>query len=264
MRRELSEKEILDTVRDIRHEAPGIGAYKLYLMLKELYPDGMRGRDWFYGLMHESHLMLKPGKRRHTTSSNHPYRKYKNMIKGLTVNRINQLWVADITYIDTDEGVAYLHLLTDAFTHEIIGWVLSDSLVASNTVTALEMGISHVSPLGFDGLIHHSDRGVQYCCNQYIDRLQAIKATISMTEDYKPTDNDLGRLYVRFNEYPLFKKKVPAPMPTAKPTKPKIAFQSPPARRRIKRKGQPRNMRQPIITKKPRIKRVMGALPPLA
>ena len=83
MRRELSEKEILDTVRDIRHEAPGIGAYKLYLMLKELYPDGMRGRDWFYGLMHESHLMLKLGKRRHTTSSNHPYRKYKNMIKGL-------------------------------------------------------------------------------------------------------------------------------------------------------------------------------------
>lgn len=55
MRRELSEKEILDTVRDIRHEAPGIGAYKLYLMLKELYPDEMRGRDWFYGLMHESH-----------------------------------------------------------------------------------------------------------------------------------------------------------------------------------------------------------------
>ena len=192
MRRELSEKEILDTVRDIRHEAPGIGAYKLYLMLKELYPDGMRGRDWFYGLMHESHLMLKPGKRRHTTSSNHPYRKYKNMIKGLTVNRINQLWVADITYIDTDEGVAYLHLLTDAFTHEIIGWVLSDSLVASNTVTALDMGISHVSPLGFDGLIHHSDRGVQYCCNQYIDRLQAIKATISMTEDYKPTDNAIA------------------------------------------------------------------------
>lgn len=169
MCRELSEKEILDTVRDIRHEAPGIGAYKLYLMFKELYPDEMRGRDWFYGLMHESHLMLKPGKRRHTTSSNHPYRKYKNMIKGLTVNRINQLWVADITYIDTDEGVAYLHLLTDAFTHEIIGWILSDSLVASNTVTALDMGISHVSPLGFDGLIHHSDRGVQYCCNQYID-----------------------------------------------------------------------------------------------
>ncbi|WP_220446350.1 integrase core domain-containing protein, partial [Parabacteroides distasonis] len=76
--------------------------------------------------------------------------------------------------------------------HEIIGWVLSDSLVASNTVTALDMGISHVSPLGFDGLIHHSDRGVQYCCNQYIDRLQAIKATISMTEDYKPTDNAIA------------------------------------------------------------------------
>ena len=192
MRRELSEKEILDTVRDIRHEAPGIGAYKLYLMLKELYSDQKRGRDWFYGLMHESHLMLKPGKRRHTTSSSHPYRKYKNMIKGLTVNSINQLWVADITYIDTDESMAYLHLLTDTFTHEIIGWVLSDSLVASNTVTALDMGILCVSHQGIDGLIHHSNRSVQYCCNQYIDRLQAIKATISMTEDYKPTDNAIA------------------------------------------------------------------------
>lgn len=192
MRRELSEKEILDAVRAIRKEAPGIGAYKLYLMLRELYPDEMRGRDWFYRLMHESHLMLKPGKRRHTTSSNHPYRKYQNKIKGLIISKVNQLWVADITYIDTDEGVAYLHLLTDAFTHEIIGWALSDSLVASNTVTALDMGVSRMSHLGLEGLIHHSDRGVQYCCNQYIERLQTIQATISMTEDHKPTDNAIA------------------------------------------------------------------------
>lgn len=192
MRRELSEKEILDTVSSIRREAPGIGAYKLFLMLKELYPGEMRGRDWFYKLMHESHLMLKPGKRRHTTNSNHPYRKYKNMIKGMEINRVNQLWVADITYIDTDEGMAYLHLLTDAFTHEIIGWELSDSLVASNTVAALDMGICRMSHLGLEGLIHHSDRGVQYCCNQYVERLRKIQATISMTEDYKPTDNAIA------------------------------------------------------------------------
>ena len=94
--------------------------------------------------------------------------------------------MADITYIETDTGVVYLHLLTDAFTHEIIGWTLFDSLVASNTVAALDMGIKNVAYLGLDGLIHHSDRGVQYCCNQYIEHLRGINATISMTEDYKP------------------------------------------------------------------------------
>ena len=192
MRKELSESEVVTTVREIRDKAPGIGAYKLFLILRDLYPQEMRGRDWFYRLMHEHHLMLKPQRRRHTTNSNHNYRKYKNLIKGMTVVRVNQLWVADITYIETDTGVVYLHLLTDAFTHEIIGWTLSDSLVASNTVAALDMGIKNVAYLGLDGLIHHSDRGVQYCCNQYIEHLRGINATISMTEDYKPTDNAIA------------------------------------------------------------------------
>ena len=192
MQRELSESEIVRTVEEIRTQAPGIGAYKLFLILKDLYPKEMRGRDWFYHIMHVHSLMLKPQRRRHTTNSNHNFRKYKNRIKEMKVTRPNQLWVADITYIDTDEGVIYLHLLTDAYTHEIIGWVLSDSLVAANTVAALEMGIASVSHLGLDGLIHHSDRGVQYCCNQYINRLQSIHALISMTEDYNPTDNAIA------------------------------------------------------------------------
>ncbi len=196
MRKELSESEVVTTVREIRTQAPGIGAYKLFLMLRELYPQEMRGRDWFYRLMHEHHLMLKPQRRRHTTNSNHNYRKYSNLIKGLSIVHANQLWVADITYIDTDTGVVYLHLLTDAFTHEIIGWTLSESLVASNTVAALDMGIENVAYLGLRGLIHHSDRGVQYCCHQYIEHLREINATISMTEDYKPTDNAIAE---RFN-----------------------------------------------------------------
>ncbi len=136
--------------------------------------------------------MLKPQRRRHTTNSNHNYRKYKNLAKGMKVTRPNQLWVADITYIDTDEGVAYLHLLTDAFTHEIIGWTLSDSLAASGTVAALNMGIARVSHMGLEGLTHHSDRGVQYCCNDYVSRLREIHAAISMTGDYKPTDNAIA------------------------------------------------------------------------
>ena len=167
MRKELSETEVITTVKEIRSQAPGIGAYKLFLMLRELYPKEMKGRDWFYRLMHENHLMLKPQRRRHTTNSNHNYLKYSNLIKGISIVRANQLWVADITYIDTDTGVVYLHLLTDAFTHEIIGWILSDSLVSTNTVAALDMGIEKVAYLGLEGLIHHSDRGVQYCCSVY-------------------------------------------------------------------------------------------------
>lgn len=192
LRLELTDDEIVRTVKDIRGRAPGLGAYKLFLMLKELYPKEMSGRDRFYRLMHERHLMLKPQRRRHTTNSNHNYRKYKNMAKGFIPTGLNRLWVADITYIDTDEGVAYLHLLTDAFTHEIIGWTLSDSLVADNTVAALDMAIASMAYAGLDGLIHHSDRGVQYCCNKYIERLKAVGATISMTEDYKPTDNAIA------------------------------------------------------------------------
>lgn len=159
MRKEVSEAEIIATVREIRSQAPGIGVYKLFLMLRELYPQEMKGRDWFYRLMHEHHLMLRPQRRRHTTSSNHNYRKYKNLTKGLSVVRANQLWVADITCIDTDTGVVYLHLLTDVFTHELIGWTLSESLVASNTVAALDMGIKNVAYMGLGGLIHHSDHG---------------------------------------------------------------------------------------------------------
>ena len=97
MRKELSETEVITTVKEIRSQAPGIGAYKRFLMLRELYPEEMKGRDWFYRLMHENHLMLKPLRRRHTTNSNHTYRKYSNLTKGVSIVRANQLWVADIT-----------------------------------------------------------------------------------------------------------------------------------------------------------------------
>lgn len=192
MQLELTESDIVDKIKEIRSHAPGIGAYKLFLILKDTFPRQMPGRDAFYRLMHDHHLMLKPERKRHTTNSNHNYRKYKNLIKGFIPVWLNQLWVADITYIETDEGVVYLHLLTDAFTHEIIGWTLADSLVAAHTLAALDMAIRTVGRLGLTHLIHHSDRGSQYCCNDYIARLESIHAAISMTEDYKPTDNAIA------------------------------------------------------------------------
>lgn len=186
------EREILRKVREIREIAPGIGAYKMFLILKGIFLSEMPGRDWFYSLVHRHHLMLKPQRRRHTTNSNHNYRKYKNLIKGFKPLCINQLWVADITYIDTDCGVCYLHLLTDAYTHEIIGWVVSENLLAENTVTALDMALHNFEGYDLSSLVHHSDRGSQYCCNNYIGKLQERGISISMTEDSKPTDNAIA------------------------------------------------------------------------
>lgn len=152
----------------------------------------MVGRDKFYKLMRKHQLMLPALRRRHTTNSNHNYRKYKNLIKSFTPTVPNQLWVADITYVDTAEGVCYLHLLTDAFTHEIIGWVALDNLLADNTCEALEQAIGKAEEEVLRKLIHHSDRGSQYCCNAYVNRLKEIGTSISMTEDYNPTDNAIA------------------------------------------------------------------------
>lgn len=156
--------------------------------------DFMPGRDSFYRLLRRHHLMLPAAKVRHTTNSNHRYHKWKNLVKDLTLTAANQLWVSDITYIELADGnVCYLHLITDAYSHKIIGWVVADSLRASISIQALEQAIKQaVSMTGntsLKGLIHHSDRGVQYCCDAYVAMLQAYDISISMTEDYKPTDN---------------------------------------------------------------------------
>lgn len=209
--RTLLESDIVEMVQEIRKQAPGIGAYKLFLILRDVYPEKMTGRDKFYKLLHTRQLMLKPQKRRHTTYSNHNYHKYKNIVRDMIVTRPNQLWVADITYIDTDDGVCYLHLITDAFTHEIIGWVLSDTLMAVNTIEALNQAITQAGNADLSQLVHHSDRGSQYCCNAYVERLNEIHATISMTEDYKPTDNAIAeRVNGIIKQEWLYRMKRPA------------------------------------------------------
>ncbi len=208
--RSLLECNVIDMVKQLRSEAPGMGAYKIFLILKHIYEDKMMGRDKFYDLMHRKGLMLSPLRRRHTTNSNHNYRKYKNLIKGVTPLAPGQLWVADITYIETDEGVCYLHHTTDAFTHEIIGWVVSDSLKSYYTLAALEQAIKQAEGLDLSSLIHHSDRGSQYCCNQYIARLSELHARISMTEDSNPTDNAIAeRINGIIKQEWLYKMKRP-------------------------------------------------------
>ncbi|MDL2247580.1 IS3 family transposase [Bacteroides sp. OttesenSCG-928-J23] len=189
---------ILDAVHEIRSEDPGIGGYKLWIMLTVLFGEKfMPGRDSFYRLLRRHHLMLPVRKTRCTTNSNHRYRKWKNLIKGFVPTAASQLWVSDITYISLHGGdVCYLHLITDAYSHKIVGWVLADTLRAAITVEALLQAIEQSGSTARDGdlsgLIHHSDRGVQYCCDQYVEVLRKHKIAISMTEDYKPTDNAIA------------------------------------------------------------------------
>ena len=134
---------MLDAVRDIRIEDPGIGCYKLWIMLTVLFGAGfMPGRDSFYALLRQHRLMLPARKTRHTTNSNHRYHKWKNLIKGVTLTSANHLWVSDITYIPLTNGeVCYLHLITDAYSHKLQGWVLTDTLWVSATINALQQAI---------------------------------------------------------------------------------------------------------------------------
>jgi len=117
---------VIDAARHIRRLDPGIGGYKLWLMIKNMFRDDwVPGRDKFYALLQAYGLGLPRPKTRHTTNSNHHYHKYKNLITGFVPLSANQLWVSDITYIDLEDGCCYLHLVTDAYSHKIIGWCLS-------------------------------------------------------------------------------------------------------------------------------------------
>ena len=152
----------------------------------------MPGRDSFLNMLRRHGLMQKLRRSRSTTNSNHRYHKWKNLIKGFKPTAANQLWQSDITYIDLAGGCCYLHLVTDAYSKKIVGWCLAESLAAVFTLKALRMAIEQAGGGNLSGLIHHSDRGIQYCCDLYVEELQKYSIQISMTEDYKPTDNALA------------------------------------------------------------------------
>ena len=162
-------------------------------MVSEMFAcDWVPGRDAFLDLLRRNQLMQKPRKSRSTTNSNHRYHKWKNLIKGFVPTAANQLWVSDITYINLTGGCCYLHLVTDAYSKKIIGWCMAESLAAVFTLRALRMAINQAGGGDLSGIIHHSDRGVQYCCDMYVEELQKHGIRISMTEDYKPTDNAIA------------------------------------------------------------------------
>ncbi|WP_254794980.1 IS3 family transposase [Fibrobacter sp. UWH5] len=190
---EAVESMVLDAAREYRTACPGMGCTKIYrLVAGKLGGTGrVPGRDSFTELLRENGLMVRMRRRRHyrTTYSDHNYRKYKNLIKGVVPSRPNQIWVADITYVETDEGVCYLSLVTDAYSHKIVGWALGPTLETRYPLEALRMALAQVPESSLPFLIHHSDRGCQYCSYEYVGELKKRNIGISMTQSGDPLEN---------------------------------------------------------------------------
>jgi len=180
---------VLEMVRQIRYQQPRIGVRKLHYMLSEM---GIHvGRDRLFEIL-RSHQMLVQRRKRYTktTDSRHPFRYYPNLIKDIKIDRPGQVYVSDITYIQTLEGFQYLALVTDYYSRKIVGYDLSSSLSIDGSLRALKMALRQTKETS--ELIHHSDRGIQYCCKDYIKILQKNKIRISMTEQDHVYENAIA------------------------------------------------------------------------
>jgi putative transposase len=185
---------ILELIKPIRKKMYRVGTIKLYDMIKkDLTKNDIKlGRDkLFTFLRHEKMLVKKKKNFTKTTNSFHRFHKHKNLIKGLEVTAPEQVWVSDITYIKTELGHEYLSLITDYYSKKIVGYYLADNLKTQSSLKALEMAIkSRKYPNR--GLIHHSDRGFQYCSDDYIAMLSNNNIQPSMTEVYDPYENAIA------------------------------------------------------------------------
>lgn len=181
--------EIIGLVIDVRMKMPRIGARKLYHILKESLEALSVGRDKLFQILKANHLLVKPKRSYHiTTNSHHRFRKHKDLTIDMKVSRPEQLWVSDITYLGNRKEPCYLALVTDAYSKKIVGYDVSDSLSMEGSVRALKMAISK-RIYKKDMLIHHSDRGLQYCCDEYQQTLIKNSIHCSMTESYDPYRN---------------------------------------------------------------------------
>lgn len=180
-------EDVVKKVTTIRLCLPRLGTRKLYHILGKDLPIG---RDKLFAILRANHMLVKPKRSYHTTTnSHHRYRKHRNLIEDLAIVRPEQVWVSDITYVSSGKHHNYLALITDAYSKKIMGYDLSDSLSAKGSIRALRMALRGRKYSG--ELIHHSDRGVQYCCNAYQKVLrQGIR--VSMTESYDPYTNAIA------------------------------------------------------------------------
>jgi putative transposase len=194
-KRRLGEDLLVSQVLAHRRLQPRLGGRKLHEMLLPFMAghDLYMGRDQLFDLLRENGLLIKKRRRNQprTTDSNHWMKRYPDLATKLKLNRADQLWVSDITYIRlTVNRFGYLSLVTDAYSRKIVGFHISDNLQAEGPVAALQMALGSRS--GTAPLIHHSDRGSQYCADEYVSLLKANEISISMTQGGDPRDNAIA------------------------------------------------------------------------
>ena len=191
--KQVNEGLILEQVHIMRKEQPRCGTRKLLIMLQPfLAQQNIRiGRDTFFDLLSENKLLIRKTKRSvYTTDSKHHFRRYPNLAKDFKPMKAHELWVSDITYIALKDRFAYLFLITDAYSRKIVGFHVSDDMKVSSAVVALKKAL--VQKPVETIVMHHSDRGLQYCSNEYVNLLQQHHAMISMTQSGDPLENALA------------------------------------------------------------------------
>jgi transposase InsO family protein len=180
-------------VQDIRCYQPRIGGKKLYKLLKADLDNlkGRIGRDKFFDILRKRELLVKRRRKYVTTTDSwHWFHKYKNKLKEKLLTGPNQGYASDITYLRTRQGFVYLFLQTDVWSRMITGWDLSESLAIDGAIRALRMTLKQCPKSR--GVIHHSDRGIQYCCKEYVEILKGHKMEISMTEENHCYENAMA------------------------------------------------------------------------
>ena len=185
---------VLDHVGQIRKTHPVIGCRKLFFLLQSFLLEHQikLGRDALFDLLAANKLLVRKRRRRvSTTQSHHWLKKYPNLIKDWHPAKPNQLWVADITYIPLTKGFLYLSLVTDAYSHKVMGYSVAGNLEAVYTIKALQMALDNLKEVP-ECLTHHSDRGIQYCSFNYVNLLKENNIQISMTENGDPLENPVA------------------------------------------------------------------------
>jgi putative transposase len=179
----------VDMVNELRIQMPRIGTRKLYYLLSERLQAMKVGRDKFFDILRANHLLIEPKRSYHvTTNSHHRFRKHKNLILDLQINRPEQVWVSDITYIGRRDKPCYLSIVTDAYSKQIMGFYVANNLNTESSLMALKMAIKQRKNK-LQPLIHHSDRGLQYCADDYQQELNKNKIQCSMTQNSDPYEN---------------------------------------------------------------------------
>jgi len=184
-------KHLLETQRKV---LPKLGGRKLYHQIKPILISNniKMGRDKVFSLLRVNDMLIKPERRYvQTTMSKHWMRKYPNLIKNIDVIMSEQIWVSDITYIKTDQGNCYLNLVTDAYSRKIMGYAIADTMDTSSMIEALKMALKN-RKYPERHIIHHSDRGLQYCSKEYVELSNSSNVSISMTENSDPYENAMA------------------------------------------------------------------------